>query len=94
MANADQFREAKKVPFQPFRFRLVDGTVYSVEHPDWISVPPIQRAREIFYFAVHDDKTQYDTHRIDLGLVTEVILPPNGQTAMSAPTSGDNGPNQ
>jgi hypothetical protein len=91
MANADQFREAKKVPFLPFRFRLVDGTVYSVEHPDWISVPPTPKAREIFYYALRDDKLRYDTHRIDLNLVSEVIFPPNDQGATSAPTAEENG---
>jgi hypothetical protein len=91
MATADQFREAKKVPFLPFRFRLVDGTVYSVEHPDWISVPPIPRPREVFYYAIQPDKNRYETHRIDLGLVTEVILPPDGQSTIATPTSESNG---
>jgi hypothetical protein len=82
MAIAEQFREVKKGPFLSFRFGLVDGTVYALDHSDWISVPPTGRPREIFYVAVIDrDKNRYDTHRIDLGLVTEVILPPDGQAA-------------
>jgi hypothetical protein len=94
MATAEQFREAKNaVPFQPFSFRLVDGTVYTVKGRDWISVPPAKRAREMWYYAMIDgaDPEEYETHRIDLSLVTEVILPPNGQAATSAPTSEDNG---
>jgi hypothetical protein len=95
MASAEQFREAKKTPFQPFRFRLVDGTVYAVNHPDWISVPPAPRAREIFYFAVNElNKNRYDTHRIDLGLVTEVILPPNDQAPNLETSPDSNGPDE
>jgi hypothetical protein len=84
MATADQFREAKQSPFVPFRFRLVDGTVYSVEHPDWISVPPTPRARELYYYAVHKDRNRYDTHRIALGLVVELIIPPSDPAPASA----------
>ncbi len=93
MATAEQFRDAKQaVPFLPFTFRLVDGTVYAVNGPDWVSVPPTRRPREVTYYAVIDeDKDQYRTHRIDLNLVAEVILPPKPETSALDPSAGGNG---
>jgi hypothetical protein len=92
MATADQFRAAKKVPFRPFRFRMVDGREYMVDHPDWITIPPARRPRELFYFAMlNNDPDEYETHRIDLGLVSEVILPPGSQVPDVGPAAESNG---
>jgi hypothetical protein len=94
MAIVDQFRVAKKVPFRPFRFRMADGREYAVDHPDWITVPPVRRPREVWFFALVEggDPNEYETHRIDLALVSEVIFPPNGQAPPVGPTSEGNGP--
>ncbi len=75
MATADQFREAKKIPFSPFLFKLADGTIFAVKHPDWLAIPPSDFPREVVYFAPRN-ALQYDTHRIDLAMVIDVILPP------------------
>jgi len=66
----------KAQPFQPFSLRLADGTEYFVKHPDYISMPPARRPREVFYFRfTNGGSEEYQTHRIDLGLVSEVIFP-------------------
>jgi hypothetical protein len=77
MRTSEQIRRAMHAqPFQPFAFKLKDGTRYEVKHPDYISVPPSPRARELTYYVDADgDGEDYRTHWIDLGLVTEVIWP-------------------
>jgi hypothetical protein len=77
MATAESIRQAKHAqPFQPFFLRLVDGTVYDVKHPDYISIPPTLRPREAIYYVVTDGEGEgYQTRWIDLGLVMEVIVP-------------------
>jgi hypothetical protein len=90
MANVDQIRRAMRTqPFRGFSVRLVDGTVYSIHHPDWLSIPPVRRPREITYYnVVNRDTDEYETHWIDLGLISEVIVP--GQVgAAPAPNDGD-----
>jgi hypothetical protein len=63
-------------PFRPFSLRLVDGTVYDVKHPDWISVPPVRRPREVIYYVVANESGEdYQARWLDLGLVMEVIVP-------------------
>ncbi len=70
MATVNQIREALRAqPFRPFSFRLVDGQVYPVRHPDFLLLPPVPRGREMVYW------TDAEMHLIDLGLVAEVVLP-------------------
>jgi hypothetical protein len=93
MATAETIREAKRSqPFRPFRLRLMDGTEYEVTHPDWISVPPARRAREVLLFMVSDDDAENARRWIDVGLISEVIIPPL-PPAPSRPDSEANGPN-
>jgi hypothetical protein len=77
MATADTIRQvAKAQPFQAFTMRLIDGTEYEVSHPDFISVPPAPRAREILYYlAVSGDSERFQMRWIDVGLISEVIVP-------------------
>jgi hypothetical protein len=56
----------------------VDGTVYSVPHPDWLSVPPARRPREAVYYLMPEEGTasqvdDYEVHWLDLNLISEVI---------------------
>ncbi len=53
--TADVIREAKKSPFIPFDLVLVDGTTYTITHPDYIWVAPFPRAREVVVSAADDD---------------------------------------
>ncbi len=77
MANVDQIRRALRIqPFRTFTIKLVDGTAYRVNHPDWLSIPPVRRPREVtFYDVVNKESDDYETHWIDLGLIVEVIVP-------------------
>ena len=77
MATAESIRQAKHAePFRPFSLRLVDGTVYDVRHPEYISIPPTPRPREAMYYVMtHGEGEGYQTRWIDLSLVMEVIVP-------------------
>ena len=77
MANVDQIRRALHIqPFRTITIKLVDGTAYRVNHPDWLSIPPVRRPREItFYNVVNNESDDHETHWIDIGLYLEVIVP-------------------
>jgi hypothetical protein len=92
MATAETIREAKRNrPFRPFRLRLIDGTEYVVAHPDLISVPPARRAREVlFYIPSGVDDAEDERRWIDMGRISEVIIPPV-QSAPARPGSEPNG---
>ena len=93
MATAEMIREAKRSqPFRPFRLRLIDGTEYEVAHPDWISIPPERRAREVLFFVASDDDAENERRWIDIGLISEVIVPALPPTP-SRPCTEANGPN-
>ena len=86
MNSVEQIRWAMHAqPFRPFSLRLVDGTSFVVEHPDFIAVPPGRRPRDIACFTSSDnDSDEYVTHWIDLGLVLAVVIPGD---VMSSPTA-------
>jgi hypothetical protein len=84
MTIVDSLRRALRMqPFRPFGVKLVDGTVYTVSHPDWISIPPVERPREVTFYQVMNEGRKYQTHWIDLSLILEVISP---VTTEAAPT--------
>jgi len=85
MASMDQVRRAlHRQPFLPFLFKLVDGTVYRVKHPDFIA---LTHRREMVF--VSDDD---GLHEIDLGLVMEIETPgAAAQPTPPGPATG-NGP--
>jgi hypothetical protein len=89
MAQIEAIRRAMSAqPFRPFSIRLVDGRIYQVPHPDWLAIPPVQRPREIFYFVAEGSGSDnFETHWIDLALISEVIVP-SGQAAAPARDSG------
>jgi hypothetical protein len=92
MAQIDRVREAmRRQPFRPFVLRLVDGTAYTVNHPDWVSIPPVRHPREVIYFAVGANPEEYDTHWIDLNLVAEVIVPSGTAAGGAAAKTKGNG---
>ncbi len=75
MAIVEEIRQAKNSqPFRPFSLKLVDGTLYTVKHPDFILVPPSPRAREvIFYDGGEGEDDGYHSHWIQVGLILEMI---------------------
>ncbi len=88
MRSVEQIRQAMhRQPFSPFALRLVDGSVCVVQHPDFIAVPPGNRPREIAFFVEAGNRADgYETHWIDVGLITSVIIPP--EEARSATAAG------
>ncbi len=89
MATMDLIRSVWQAqPFEPFRLRLVDGTQYEVKGPEWISLPPSPRAREVLYYvAIPDDADRFQHRFIDLNLIAEVIVPSSAK-----PGPATNGP--
>ena len=57
----------RRVPFRPFRLVLVDGRLFTVDHPDFIAWDC--RGREVTFYA--EDNTQ---HFLDATLIAEVIV--------------------
>jgi hypothetical protein len=78
MRDVEPIREALRMrPFRPFVLKLADGSEHTIEHADWISIPPVDRPREITVYAIgHGGQPEdYRTHWSDLGLVSQVIVP-------------------
>ena len=81
MALIEQIRLAKNAqPFRPFSLKLVDGTTYTVKHPDFLSVPPVPRPREVTFYVQGEDE-DYRSHWIQIGLILEVILPSEAEAS-------------
>ncbi len=88
MATADQFREAKKIPFKPFQFKLADGREFNVDGPDWISLTPSGASRELLYYEPTETKGRWKKHHIELRLVAELILSPDDEPAETTDGNG------
>jgi hypothetical protein len=90
MATLDKIRDAMRAqPFQPFDLKLVDGTRHTVKHPDYIGVPPVPRPREVAFYEVGAEGYEdYRTHWINLGLVTEVVVPSEEKGQPASPAIG------
>ena len=93
MAQADSIRFALRAqPFRPFDLKLVDGSVYNVKHPDYLSIPPVRRPREAIFLAPGTGgEDEYDAHWIDLALISEIIVP--GSVATPPKPPEENGAN-
>jgi hypothetical protein len=61
-------------PFKAFDIKLVNGTVYHIPHPDYISVPPAPHAREIIVYLDTANGDGYGIRWVNLGLVIELIV--------------------
>jgi hypothetical protein len=93
MTHADQIRRVlTRQPFRPFDLKMVDGTVYTVLGPEWLSVPPAEiRPQEVAYYVKPEPGTggqfeSYEVHWLDLHQIIEVI-----ESRVSAPKAGGNG---
>jgi hypothetical protein len=71
-------------PFKAFDIKLVDGTVYHIGHPDYISVPPAPHAREIIVYLDTANGDGYGIRWVNLALVIELIV----QSVPAAESSG------
>ncbi len=77
MRDVEPIREALRIPpFRAFELKLVDGSNFAIEHPDWIRIPPVSRPRELWVFVVRGagDEQDYRTHWVDIGLISQVIV--------------------
>ena len=91
MNNIEPIRRAMHAqPFRAFTLRMVDGTSYVVQHPDFIAFPPIRRPREIWFFTSADGE-EYETHAIDIGLIQVVVTPGETARVEAEPRSDDDG---
>jgi hypothetical protein len=70
----------RRAPFTPFTVRLVDGRSFTIDHPDFISVPRNPHGRDL---VIHDERANL----IDLLLVVSVDLADQGV----AGSTGGNG---
>ena len=93
MTGADPIRRLLvRQPFRPFDLVMVDGTVYRVPGPEWLSVPPAEtRPQEVAYYVKPDPGTgnqveSYEVHWLDLHQIMEVI-----ESRVSAARSEGNG---
>jgi hypothetical protein len=76
MATLNQIRDAMHTqPFVPFAIRMADGRSYVVKHPDFMAIPPSPRSREAVLYTEGQTAEEPVMHRIDVGLVLEVITP-------------------
>lgn len=87
MAQVSSIRFALRAqPFRPFELKLVDGSVYKVKHPDYLIIPPVNRPREAIFFTPGSaGEDEYDAHWIDLGLISEIIIPGSGALPPALP---------
>ncbi|MGO9468501.1 MAG: hypothetical protein ACLQVF_30585 [Isosphaeraceae bacterium] len=53
MATLSSICEALQA--HPFDLKLVDGSRYTVRHPDFVAIPPLQRPREVVYLEAVND---------------------------------------
>jgi hypothetical protein len=75
--DVEPIREALRIqPFRPFDLKLVDVSNFTIENPDWITIPPVSRPRELWVFVVRGDgdEQDYRTHWVDFGLISQVIV--------------------
>jgi hypothetical protein len=91
MATAERIRDAlRSQPFRPFDVKLVDGMTYTIRHPDWISVPPVKRPRDITIYEVGDDGIEdYAVRWININLVLEVSIPGSATASPAAQAEGN-----
>ncbi|MFI5457437.1 MAG: hypothetical protein ACHRXM_18495 [Isosphaerales bacterium] len=92
MAMIDRIRQAAHAqPFRPFALRMVDGREYLVEHPDFLTIPPMKRPREVYFYTFDQhEPDDYTTHWINIGLVKAVAFP-GGREAVQTEANGDDG---
>ena len=78
----NQFRQGvRREPFRPFNLVLVDGRVFTVDHPEFVAID--RRGGEVTFYT--DDNTQ---HFIDAGLIAELVLSTSEKPARVPPPEG------
>ncbi len=78
MADVLNIRDALRAqPFEPFDLKTVDGTCFTIRHPDFLVIPPMPpRPRAIMVFTPGDViPGSWRTHWVDLNLIVDVVIP-------------------
>ena len=93
MSTIDRIRDAMHTqPFRPFRVKLVDGSVHTIAHLDFIALPPGPRPRDIAFFVESSGPGRYETHWINSALILDVIVEDESMPPMpSVADAEDNG---
>jgi hypothetical protein len=75
-------------PTRLFLLKLVDWTVYSVEHPDLASDSRVRRPRNVAFHEVADNGKgdDYETRWIDVSLMLDSIIPMLRQGSQHKPS--------
>jgi hypothetical protein len=92
VAQLDRIREAlHKQPFEPFVIKMTDGATCIVRGPEWLSIPPIKRPREVAFYSVPEGRAEdeFQTHWLDLSLESEVLVPGIASIHVPAEDAGD-----
>jgi hypothetical protein len=74
--TTEQLRTAhRSKPFRPFNIHMADGRIFSIPHPDFLSMSPVGRTVVVYH---PDDSASI----VDLLLMTEQKLsPPSNSSA-------------
>jgi hypothetical protein len=90
--SPDRIRDALTAkPFRAFDLVLTSGEVYTITHPDWVSVPPFPFAREVaVYTQIEGEQERWHTQWINLGQVLKLVIPA-ATTTKPAPGPEGNG---
>ena len=83
--NLNQFtREVRRQPFRPFQLVMVDGSRFTVDHPEFASID--RRGREVTLHAA--DNTR---HELAARLIQDVVaLDTEEPASVPGPSGGEN----
>jgi len=81
----DQFaQQVRRQPFRPFQLVMVDGSRFTVDHPEFVSID--RRGRAVTFHAA--DNTR---HELDSRLIQDVVaLDADASATVPGPTGGGN----
>jgi len=81
----DQFtQQVRRQPFRPFQLVMVDGSRFTVDHPEFVSID--RRGRAVTFHAT--DNTR---HELDARLIQDVVaVDADGSASLPGPNGGGN----
>lgn len=77
MADINTIRDLMRAqPFHPFDLVMVDGTRYTVQHPDYLAIGPAKRPRDVTYYSpLEEGGEEFHKCFLDVNLIAEVSTP-------------------
>ena len=81
----DQFtQQVRRQPFRPFQLIMVDGSRFTVDHPEFVSID--RRGRAVTFHAT--DNTR---HELDARLIQDVVaVDADGSASVPSTSGGEN----